>query len=44
MCVAEEYNLEEALRYMKEAESKVGRTAEVLCRYAICRSYFDQKS
>lgn len=43
MCAAEEGNLEEALQFMKKAESKVGRTAEILCRYAICWSYFDKE-
>ncbi len=43
MCAAEEGNLQEALRFMKEAELKVGITAEILCRYAICWSFFDQK-
>lgn len=41
MCAAQEGRLDEALRYMKQAEGKVGRTAEVLCRYAICWSFFD---
>jgi hypothetical protein len=41
MCAAEEGDLNEALRYMKQAEGKVGRTAEILCRYAICWSFFD---
>jgi tetratricopeptide (TPR) repeat protein len=43
MCAAQEGRLNEALRHMKEAEAKVGRTSEVVCRYAICWSFFDQK-
>jgi hypothetical protein len=43
MCGAEEGNLNEALHFMKEAESKVGQTAEVLCRYSIVWSFFDKK-
>jgi tetratricopeptide (TPR) repeat protein len=42
MCAAEEGRRSEALRFMKMAEEKVGRTAEVVCRYAICWSYFDK--
>ena len=42
MCAAEEGRLDEALRHMKLAEAKVGRTAEVVCRYAICWSFFDR--
>lgn len=42
MCAAEEGHLEEALQFMKEAEAKVGRTPEILCRYSICWSYFDE--
>jgi len=44
MCAAEEEgNLKDALMFMGEAEKKVGRTAEILCRYAICWSFFDRK-
>lgn len=43
MCAAEEGKLEEALKYMQEADSKVGKTPEVLCRFAICWSFFDMK-
>jgi len=43
MCQAEAGNLGVALHFMKEAELKVGLTAEVLCRYGICWSYFDHK-
>ncbi len=43
MCAAEEGRLDEALHYMKIAEEKVGRTAEVVCRIAICWSFFDEK-
>lgn len=43
MCAAEEGNLNEALRFMKQAEEKVGRTAEIVCRYAICWSFFDMQ-
>lgn len=41
MCAAEEGHLEEALRFIKSAEEKVGRTAEIVCRTAICWSYYD---
>lgn len=41
MCAAEEGQLEESLRFMKVAEEKVGRTAEVVCRTAICWSYYN---
>jgi len=43
MCAAENGNLSKALHFMKEAELKVGITAEILCRYAICWSFFDQE-
>jgi len=43
MCAAQEGKLEEALFYMGQAESKVGSTAEILCRYGICWSFFDRK-
>jgi hypothetical protein len=43
MCAAEDGDLEEALHFMKQAELKLGMTAEILCRYAICWSFFDQK-
>jgi tetratricopeptide (TPR) repeat protein len=43
MCAAQEGKLEEALRFMKQAEEKVGRTAEILCRFGICWSFFDMK-
>ncbi|HLB58824.1 MAG TPA: tetratricopeptide repeat protein [Bdellovibrionota bacterium] len=43
MCEAEDGHLEEALHHMKKAEEKVGRTAEVLCRYSICWYFFDRK-
>lgn len=41
MCAAQEGQLKEALRYIKIAENKVGRTAEVVCREAICWSFYD---
>ena len=41
MCAAEEGQLEEALRFINSAEEKVGRTAEIVCRTAICWSYYD---
>lgn len=41
MCEAQDGHLKKALQYMKEAEDKVGRTAEVVCRYSICWSFFD---
>ncbi|MBU0507170.1 tetratricopeptide repeat protein [bacterium] len=31
-----------ALKHMQAAESKVGRTAEIVCRLAICWSFFDK--
>ncbi len=43
MCAAEDGNLNEALHFMKEAELKIGLTAEILCRYAVYWSFFDQK-
>lgn len=43
MSAAEEGNLNEALYYMQAAESKIGRTSEILCRYGICWSFFDEK-
>jgi tetratricopeptide (TPR) repeat protein len=43
MNAAQEGNLEQALGYMGEAEKKVGPTAEVLCRYGICWSFYDRK-
>ncbi len=43
MCAAEEGDLNEALRFMKQAEEKAGRTAEIVCRYAISWSFFDMK-
>ncbi len=41
MCAAQEGKREYALKFIKSAEAKVGRTAEVVCRLAICWSYFD---
>ena len=41
MCAAQDGHLEDALKYMKSAEEKAGRTAEVLCRTAICWSFYD---
>jgi tetratricopeptide (TPR) repeat protein len=43
MCEAQDGHLEKALFYMKQAEEKVGLTSEVLCRIAICWSYFDRE-
>lgn len=43
MSEAEEGNLGAALYFMQKAESKVGLTAEILCRYAICWSFFNSK-
>lgn len=43
MCAAQEGQLNEALAHMKQAERKVGRTAEIVCRYGICWSFFDMK-
>lgn len=42
MIEAESGSLNKALASMKEAEDKVGPTAEVLCRYGICWSFFDR--
>lgn len=39
---AQEGRLEKALSYMGQAESKIGVTAEILCRYGICWSFFDK--
>jgi tetratricopeptide (TPR) repeat protein len=41
MTAAEEGHLKEALKWMDAARSKVGETAEVLCRYAIVYTFFD---
>ncbi len=41
MSAAQEGHLEDALKFMKLAEEKVGRTAEVVCRTAICWSFYD---
>ena len=41
MCAAQDGDRDEALNFMKRAEEKVGRTSEILCRYAICWSFFD---
>lgn len=41
MAAAEDNNLPTALKYMQIAEEKVGRTAEIVCRTAICWSYYD---
>jgi tetratricopeptide (TPR) repeat protein len=43
MCDAQDGHLNKALKYMKDAEAKVGRTAEVVCRYAICWSFSDSE-
>ncbi len=43
MNAAQEGNLEQALRHMGDAEKKVGPSAEVLCRYGICWSFYDRK-
>lgn len=39
MCAAEEGRPREALKWLDKARSKVGETAELLCRYAIVHSY-----
>jgi len=41
MCAAETGNHKKALVHMQDVESKLGRTAEVLCRYSICWSFVD---
>lgn len=43
MCEAQEGKLDKALFYMKEAESKVGSTAEVNSRLGIVWSFFDKQ-
>ena len=43
MCAAQEGDLNEAIKFMDQAESKVGKTVEILCRYAICWSFFDKE-
>jgi tetratricopeptide (TPR) repeat protein len=43
MCAAQEGRLKESLGHMKNAEQKAGRSAEVVCREAICWSFFDRK-
>ncbi|MBF0107533.1 MAG: tetratricopeptide repeat protein [Deltaproteobacteria bacterium] len=43
MCAAEEGHLEEAINHMQQAEAKARRTAEVVCRIAICWSFFDKQ-
>lgn len=42
MCDAQDGHLEKALFHMAQAESKTGTTAEILCRYGICWSFFDR--
>ena len=41
MTAAENGRLKEALKWMDTAKSKVGETAEILCRYAIVYAFFD---
>ena len=41
MTAAERGHLKEALKWMDTAKSKVGETAEILCRYAIVYTFFD---
>jgi hypothetical protein len=41
MTAAEKGNIKEALQWMDTAKSKVGETAEILCRYAIVYMFFD---
>lgn len=41
MAAAEEGRHKAALKWMKKAEKKVGRTPEILCRYSIVYSFFD---
>lgn len=43
MCAAQDGYLEQALLHMKEAELKIGNTAEIQCRYAICWSFYDRE-
>ncbi len=42
MCAAEDGDIDNALDWMKKAEKKVGKTPEILCRYAVVYSFFDQ--
>ncbi|MBK8201161.1 MAG: tetratricopeptide repeat protein [Bdellovibrionales bacterium] len=43
MCDAQDGKLNDALKFMKQAEERIGRTAEVVCRYAIVWSFFDER-
>jgi hypothetical protein len=43
MCAAQEGRAKEALQWMAKAQTILGETAEVLCRYGIVHSYFDRK-
>lgn len=43
MCSAEDGNLNESLGHLHQAEKKIGRTAEIVCRYAICWSFFNEE-
>jgi len=43
MYAAEEGSHDEALKWMEAAKSKVGETAEILCRYAVVYFFFDKK-
>jgi tetratricopeptide (TPR) repeat protein len=43
MTAAEDGHRHEALKWMKKAESKIGETAEILCRYAIVYSFYDKE-
>ena len=43
MSKAQNHHYDAALDYMKKAEAILGKTAEVLCRYAVVYSFFDMK-
>ncbi len=43
MCATDEGRPEEALTWMARAQSIIGETAEILCRYGIVYSHVDQK-
>ena len=43
MSAAEEGRSDEALKWMEAAKSKVGETAEILCRYAVVYFFFDKE-
>jgi len=42
MCAAEEGRIDDALDWMKKAQKKVGETPEIICRYAVIYSFYDE--